>query len=323
MNVRVIMAGDARRPGDTGSTSSWRSSATCPAPTSTPSSATPWPPWPSYYSELQADDRAMPGTDDGFDEQTAGLARPPTPTGPPARSCWRPTSMSWPRPATTATRVLAFRDADGRRRGGRGRRPRLADRRQAEDLVASARDLADSVNRYPAVAAVDREVAFNTFAPFYKAPLVYGLGFVLLGLCLMFGGGTGTTHGGVADGPLRRRPDRPRRRHRPGGLRLLATRADLRLGPGDEPVRDGHLGRPGRRRHRPGPRGDLPPRLPGRRRRRRGDALHDHLGQCRERPEPEHRGPQSGPPQQLLADDPRPDDRLQLRGLRPGAWASV
>ena len=56
--------------------------------------------------------------------------------------------------------------------------PGRADAKPAAALVDAARDLGDAVNAelLPAPAAMAREVHFNDFAPFFKAPIAYGVG---------------------------------------------------------------------------------------------------------------------------------------------------
>ena len=109
-------------------------------------------------------------------------------------------------------------------------------------------------------------------------------------------------------------------RHPPRGVRLLSANSDFGMGAGDEHVRDGHLGGPGGR----GPvvrlRADLSQDVHGAGRVGRGASGHDHGGQ-RAAPGPQHPQPAAGAPQQLLADDPRADRGVQLRGLRPGLGA--
>ena len=64
--------------------------------------------------------------------------------------------------------------------------PGRVDESTARALVLAARDLGAEVNAgyYPATTAMAREVAFNTFGPFWWAPWSYGLGAVLLALSL-------------------------------------------------------------------------------------------------------------------------------------------
>lgn len=151
-----------------------------------------------YYSELQADDRKMPGADPDADEQLiAWLA---------SDADWAPMDLILDADADELakagydrSRVIAFRDALSGAREAEIDDPGSLTEAQAEAVVSSARALAEEVNRYPSPTEVDREVHYNTFAPFYKAPTYYGLGFALLGLCLMIG-----TIGGGASGMIRK-----------------------------------------------------------------------------------------------------------------------
>jgi ABC-type transport system involved in cytochrome c biogenesis permease subunit len=151
-----------------------------------------------FYSELQADDRKMPGTDPKADEELINWLA--------SDADWAPMALIVDTDADELAKagydrdqVLAFRDALDAVREAESEQPGSLAEAQAEAVVASARALAGEVNRYPSVAEVDREVHYNTFAPFYKAPTYYGLGFALLGLCLMIG-----TISGGATGAIRK-----------------------------------------------------------------------------------------------------------------------
>ena len=150
-----------------------------------------------HYSDLPVEDRKIPGTDDDFDAELLA---------------WLGSDANWASSelllkadvgALAAAgydrdAVDAFRTAITHARLAEADHPGGLEAEQASAAVASARTLSSAVNRYPTPAEVDREVHYNTFAPFYKAPLAYGAGFVMLGLCLMIG----TVHGGTA-GTLR------------------------------------------------------------------------------------------------------------------------
>lgn len=146
-----------------------------------------------YYGDLPAEDRKVPGTDDDADEQLLAWLK--------ADADWAPVALildsdldelaeaGYDRDEVSRFReaILAAKDAEADEPGSL-----TAD--QAEAVVASTRALAADLSTYPTVVEVDREVHYNTFAPFYKAPTYYGLGFALLGLCLMIG----TISGGAA-----------------------------------------------------------------------------------------------------------------------------
>ena len=150
-----------------------------------------------HYSDLPAEDRKVPGLDDDFDAELLA---------------WLGSDANWASAdllmkadvddlaaaGYDRKAVDAFRTAITDARAAEADRPGTLEAERAMAAVAAARTLSEAVNRYPTSAEVDREVHYNTFAPFYKAPLAYGFGFVMLGLCLMIG----TVHGGTA-GTLR------------------------------------------------------------------------------------------------------------------------
>ncbi len=55
---------------------------------------------------------------------------------------------------------------------------------KAQAVLAAGRDLGAAVGKYPSAATMRRESHFNRFAPFYKAPMAFGLAMVLLVLAL-------------------------------------------------------------------------------------------------------------------------------------------
>lgn len=55
---------------------------------------------------------------------------------------------------------------------------------QAAAVIASARDLGSTIGDYPSATVMARESHFNRFAPFYKAPMAYGLAFFLFLIAL-------------------------------------------------------------------------------------------------------------------------------------------
>ena len=118
----------------------------------------------------------MPGTDSQADEELI--------TWLASDADWAPMSLLLDADAEELAKagydqdqVLEFRDALAAAKEAEYDKPGSLEEAQAEAVVASARALAGEVNRYPSVAEVEREVHYNTFAPFYKAPTFYGLGF--------------------------------------------------------------------------------------------------------------------------------------------------
>ena len=134
-----------------------------------------------YLNDIPIQDRAMPGTDPKFDARyTAWLKE---------KSAWVPLGVIREAPIDDlskagypASKLEAFRkafkameDEELANPGRVGETPALA-------LVEASRDLGDSVNAsfYPSAAAMTREVHFNEFAPFFKAPMAYGVALLAL-----------------------------------------------------------------------------------------------------------------------------------------------
>ena len=144
----------------------------------------------------------------------------------------------------------------------------------AAKFLTASRELGEAVNptKYPTVATIERETHFNAMNPFWQATFAYGAAVAAL-----------APQPGVRHG-------RPGRRRSPAitgstiyrlGLAALAVGIALEiygfylrvriigLGPGDQHVRDGHLGRAGGRGSVVHLRDDLPQglhrRWPGRR----------------------------------------------------------
>ncbi|WP_220487808.1 cytochrome c biogenesis protein [Tautonia rosea] len=146
-----------------------------------------------YYGDLPAEDRKVPGTDDDADEQLQAWLM--------ADADWAPVALilesdlgQLAQAGYDRDELNRFREAILAAKETEADEPGSLAAEQAEAVVASTRALAADLSTYPTVAEVDREVHYNTFAPFYKAPTYYGLGFALLGLCLMIG----TISGGAA-----------------------------------------------------------------------------------------------------------------------------
>jgi ABC-type transport system involved in cytochrome c biogenesis permease subunit len=136
-----------------------------------------------YFKDLQADDRRPPGTDAAFD---AALA------------VWLRDGADWAsvklileadlqeliKAGYPSDKLEAFRASYRALKEAETARPGGVTREQAAAVVAAARDLGTSVNAYPSPSLVDTETHFNAFAPFYKAPMAYFAGMVLLLLSL-------------------------------------------------------------------------------------------------------------------------------------------
>jgi len=140
-----------------------------------------------HYAELQQKDRKIPGADAEFDQGFLVWLE--------EDADWAPLEIL--REAEYAELIAAgypseelnaFRQAIETAVVAEQEQPGALSVAQTDAVVTTARQLAEAVNLYPTQAEVDREVHYNRFAPFYKAPTYYGLGFVLLSLCLMMGG---------------------------------------------------------------------------------------------------------------------------------------
>ncbi len=138
-----------------------------------------------YLEDLQRKDMAIPGTDPAFDAKYADWLRD--------KSVWVPLPIllevgtsDLERAGYPVAKVDAFRSAFQAFEAAEAASPGLVEPGPAEALVASARDLGQSLNpsSYPSEAAMSREVGFNAAAPFWWAPFVYGAGAVLLLLSL-------------------------------------------------------------------------------------------------------------------------------------------
>ena len=73
-------------------------------------------------------------------------------------------------------------------------------REQREALLSAGRSIAAHVVTYPSEAVLGREIAFNHFAPFFKAPMAYGAGLVLLLMSLGANSGPNAKKGWIERG---------------------------------------------------------------------------------------------------------------------------
>ena len=191
-------------------------------------------------------------------------------------------------------------------------------------MLAASRKLGEAVSsgKYPTAESIDRETHFNAFNPFWQAPFAYGAALALLAVSLGFVAGRTSSAGRLGQGLYLAGMTGLAHRYPPRGVRLLSADSDFGMGTGDEYVRDRHLGGPGGR----GPvvrlRADLSQDVHRAGRVGRGAPGHDHGGQ-RAAPGPQHPQLAAGAPQQLLADDPRADRGVQLRGVWPGLGAGL
>ncbi len=195
-----------------------------------------------YLNDIPGKDRALPGESREFDARyTAWLKE---------KSAWVPLGVirevaidELAKSGFPASKVQAFRVALKGMEDEELTNPGRAAELPAVALIDAARDLGNSVNTafYPSPNDMAREVHFNELAPFFKAPMAYGLGLLALIFSLVatnFGVAMRmeSTFGKLSQAPLPGRDRQLRRRDRTGGLRLLPPDQDLRLGPGHEHV---------------------------------------------------------------------------------------
>ena len=134
-----------------------------------------------YFTDIPIQDRAMPGADPKFDARyTAWLKE---------KSAWVPLGVIREAPLEELSRagyptskVEAFRAAFKAMEAEELTNPGRAGEGPAVALIEASRDLGGSVNAtyYPTAAAMTREAHFNEFAPFFKAPIAYGVALLAL-----------------------------------------------------------------------------------------------------------------------------------------------
>ena len=135
----------------------------------------------AYLRDIDIRDHAVPGTDAKFDAKyTAWLKE---------RSAWVPIGVVREAPIDDLARagfptskVEAFRSAYSALESAELANPGHVDEAPALALVQAARDLGSTVNDsyYPAPDSMSREVHFNDLAPFFKAPIAYGVALLAL-----------------------------------------------------------------------------------------------------------------------------------------------
>jgi ABC-type transport system involved in cytochrome c biogenesis permease subunit len=81
-------------------------------------------------------------------------------------------------------KVQAFRTAYEALEAAEQEAPNRLPVDKAQAVVAAGRDLGTAAGKYPTLAAMQRESHFNRFAPFYKAPMAFGLAVLALVLAL-------------------------------------------------------------------------------------------------------------------------------------------
>jgi ABC-type transport system involved in cytochrome c biogenesis permease subunit len=147
-----------------------------------------------YLEDVPGKDQAMPGTNKEFDARFLSYLRD--------RSAWIPLGLLREAPIEElaksgypASKVEAFRAAFTAFDADEAAHPGKVSEASANALIAAARDLGTtlSASAYPTTAAMTRESHFNEFAPFFKAPMFYGAGFVALILSLAVASSAGSS----------------------------------------------------------------------------------------------------------------------------------
>jgi ABC-type transport system involved in cytochrome c biogenesis permease subunit len=139
-----------------------------------------------YLNDIAIQDRALPGTNSKFDANYSRWLK--------EKSAWVPLGVIREAPIEDLTRagfpstkIEAFRAAFKAMEDEELTNPGRAQEKPAVALLEAATDLGDTVNEsyYPTLGEMAREVHFNELAPFFKAPIAYGLALLALTFSLM------------------------------------------------------------------------------------------------------------------------------------------
>ena len=139
-----------------------------------------------FLNDIPGKDRSMPGENAEFDTRYKAWLK--------EKSAWVPLGVvreasidELTRAGFPTSKVEAFRNAYQSVEAEELLHPGLADPQPALALIQSAHDLGASINAesYPSPAAMAREAHFNDVAPFFKAPIAYGLALFLLTMSLV------------------------------------------------------------------------------------------------------------------------------------------
>jgi ABC-type transport system involved in cytochrome c biogenesis permease subunit len=140
----------------------------------------------SYYRDMDIKDHAAPGTNSKFDAKYTQWLK--------EKSAWVPLGVIRETPIEELTsagfptaKVEAFRSAIKAMEDEELTNPGHAQEKPAVALLDASMDLGNSVNPsyYPTQTDMAREVHFNDLAPFFKAPIAYGIALVALMFSLM------------------------------------------------------------------------------------------------------------------------------------------
>ena len=134
-----------------------------------------------YLNDIPGNDRALPGAKPEFDARFKAWLK--------EKSAWVPLQVvrgaaidELTRAGFPTAKVEAFRAAYKAVEDEELLHPGQADPQPALALISSAHDLGGAINaeNYPSTDAMARETHFNDVAPFFKAPIAYGLALTLL-----------------------------------------------------------------------------------------------------------------------------------------------
>jgi ABC-type transport system involved in cytochrome c biogenesis permease subunit len=141
-----------------------------------------------YLNDIPSKDRAMPGTDPAFDAKYTQWLK--------EKSAWVPLGVIREVPVEElakagfpASKVEAFRVALKAMEDEEKANPGQAGIQPAMTLIEASRDLGRSINAeiYPTPGEMSLEVHFNELAPFFKAPIAYGLALLAFIMSLIVG----------------------------------------------------------------------------------------------------------------------------------------
>ncbi len=141
-----------------------------------------------FWTTLQMKDRKEPGTDAEFDREFATWLREDS-DWLPLRVVLESDMDELVSAGFARNDVEALRSAYSALKEAEAAEPGRAPADKAEALVAAVRKVGEAIGGpiYPAESAIERETRFNSFAPFYRAPMAYGVAFlaVLLSLAIV------------------------------------------------------------------------------------------------------------------------------------------
>jgi ABC-type transport system involved in cytochrome c biogenesis permease subunit len=155
----------------------------------------------TYWNDTPRDERHDPGENAKFDEKFSTWLR--------ESSVWVPLKVllkAKPEDLVAAgfpeAEVNAFLAAYRELEQAEDRNPGQVSEAAASAMLASSRKLGEAVNsgKYPTLAMIERETHFNTFNPFWQAPIAYGTALALLAVSLGFVAGRSSLAGRLGRG---------------------------------------------------------------------------------------------------------------------------